>query len=92
VREIRIRVAAPSLVIVCEVEGPTRMLWASESNSELARVARWIEASEALRVLRYAAEIDTRADPLRGEAWRLWLALADPPDLRAIADAIGDGI
>jgi hypothetical protein len=67
-----LRLAAPSAIVVVEVEGPTRVTSTATTGSEWDRLAAWIEQSpERDEAVRWAIlDRDLRGGAERGAAWR----------------------
>jgi hypothetical protein len=81
VRELALRLAGPAIVVVHELEGPTRMLLAgADGDDDALRVSEWLSASAArsAAILAALALVDAEGlarasawhDELRGDAGR----------------------
>jgi hypothetical protein len=66
----------PAVLVIVEVEGPTRVLWAAETDADRDRLHSWILADYERRGLVEAA-LDA-SDQERGRAWSAALAHDEP--------------
>jgi len=71
VTELTVRVAAPAVVIVVEVEGPTRILHTASSDADLDALNHWIRSTRVREAAVGFAGLDRQGHGgrERGERW-----------------------
>lgn len=92
-RGMKVRSAAPALVAVIEVEGPTRAWHTATSDADLDALFAWIESSPA-RSVAVAALVEDRVRTgkvARGVRWEEHLQ-AESPDTRATIAALSETV
>lgn len=75
--EVSIKHVAPALVIVVEVEGPTRLEVAAAGQPDRRALLNWV-GSSPLRAALVEAAIKSRDDPGRTESWLDLIPPAEP--------------
>lgn len=73
-REHLIRVHAPAVAIVAELEAPSRIIPMVNGAAERGRLLEWIESRPQLAAILELAILEGALDPARSEAWSRRLA------------------
>jgi hypothetical protein len=92
VRERLVRLAAPAVIVVLEVEGPTRIVAAADGEPERRALLRWVESSPARGQVLAAALLDGALEDERRDAWTRALAHESGGVAALVVDLLcGDG-